>query len=634
MSEQITEEVWKRRLEQFSKLGGGLVLQGNVGDLFFCEHKLVFSDLSEVTRGILGKAGFNRILKWDPVNGLGDTPKEVIRALEESSLESKFSPGEGNAYDLDEGTQEQVENPDSADNSTSSASEYLDPRNFFQKVHDCVGFEKIEKWAFIIDLADYLFESPNARSCEDRERSGLLTKVIEKLSRFPIGCTDGPSCDCVILICENSASLPTGLTKRAKALEEISIPLPDRILRGKFLEQNYDELNVSDMPVFQTPDWQRILECLEGMSIVAIKKIVTLSRTLSEPIPYQKLINLFRYGDQKSPWEDLDRQKVTAIKESLAVRVKGQDFAIEKVSKVVQMAFVGLSGLQHSARQDTPKGTLFFVGPTGVGKTELAKALAEFLFGEESAYHRFDMSEYNHEQADQRLLGAPPGYVGYENGGQLTNALKEKPFTVLLFDEIEKAHPKILDKFLQILEDGRLTDGRGETVSFSESVIVFTSNIGASRITPEVGGGSDEEIREEFKQHVSDHFRKKLERPELLNRLGNNIVPFNFIRDKSMRIEIAEAKLSGIKNAIKEKKGLDSLVFDNEKEWLEQLAQKMEKEPSGRAITNAIGSDILDPLTDFLIEKGHDDHSLEGETLHAKWIGKESVFVFSTDQLP
>ena len=129
------------------------------------------------------------------------------------------------------------------------------------------------------------------------------------------------------------------------------------------------------MPVFQTPDWQRILECLEGMSIVAIKKIVTLSRTLSEPIPYQKLINLFRYGDQKSPWEDLDRQKVTAIKESLAVRVKGQDFAIEKVSKVVQMAFVGLSGLQHSARQDTPKGTLFFVGPTGVGKTELARLL-------------------------------------------------------------------------------------------------------------------------------------------------------------------------------------------------------------------------------------------------------------------
>ena len=98
--------------------------------------------------------------------------------------------------------------------------------------------------------------------------------------------------------------------------------------------------------------------------------------------------------------------------------------------------------------------------------------------------------------------------MGYENGGQLTNALKEKPFTVLLFDEIEKAHPKILDKFLQILEDGRLTDGRGETVSFSESVIVFTSNIGASRITPEVGGGSDDEIREEFKQHVSDHFRK------------------------------------------------------------------------------------------------------------------------------
>lgn len=135
------------------------------------------------------------------------------------------------------------------------------------------------------------------------------------------------------------------------------------------------------------------------------------------------------------------------------------------MNKILIRAYTGLSGLQHSAKARTPKGALFFVGPTGVGKTELAKSLAQFLFGDEDACIRFDMSEFNHEHADQRLVGAPPGYVGYEQGGQLTNAVKNRPFSLLLFDEIEKAHPRILDKFLQILEDGRLTDGKGETIS-------------------------------------------------------------------------------------------------------------------------------------------------------------------------
>lgn len=147
-------------------------------------------------------------------------------------------------------------------------------------------------------------------------------------------------------------------------------------------------------------------------------------------------------------------------------RVKGQDEAIKKVKSVIIRAYTGFSGLLHSTKPHKPKGILFFVGPTGVGKTELAKVTAEFLFGDEDVCIRFDMSEYSQDHSDQRLIGAPPSYVGYDEGGQLTNAVLEKPFCVLLFDEIEKAHPRILDKFLQILEDGRLTDGHGKTVNF------------------------------------------------------------------------------------------------------------------------------------------------------------------------
>ena len=137
-----------------------------------------------------------------------------------------------------------------------------------------------------------------------------------------------------------------------------------------------------------------------------------------------------------------------------------------------------VTGIGQSPRGGRPRGVAFLAGPTGVGKTELAKTITSLLFGDESAYIRFDMSEFSAEHADQRLIGAPPGYVGYDVGGELTNAIREKPFSVVLFDEIEKAHPRILDKFLQVLDDGVLTSGRGDRVYFSEAFIVFTSNLG------------------------------------------------------------------------------------------------------------------------------------------------------------
>jgi len=290
----------------------------------------------------------------------------------------------------------------------------------------------------------------------------------------------------------------------------------------------------------------------------------------------------------------------------------GQREAVEHVATMIARAWLGLAGLQHSARASSPKGTLFFVGPTGVGKTELAKATAEFLFGDESACIRFDMSEFNHEHSDQRLVGAPPGYVGFEEGGQLTNAVRKRPFSVLLFDEIEKAHGRVLDKFLQILEDGRLTDGRGETVWFGESVVIFTSNIGAADAPSASPPAADEKrspddgasdaLGDHFRSAVERHFVHDLRRPELLNRLGDNIVTFRPIHDQALRHRILDLKLRPLIEHLRTRWDVATSIDDSAKTWLVGQARKAH---GGRGLINAVERHLINPLTWFLFNHSH-----------------------------
>ena len=218
-------------------------------------------------------------------------------------------------------------------------------------------------------------------------------------------------------------------------------------------------------------------------------------------------------------------QKLIHMEERLHQRVVGQDEAIQAVANAIRRA---RAGLQDPNR---PLGSFIFLGPTGVGKTELARALAEFLFDDEHAMIRIDMSEYQEKHTVSRLIGAPPGYVGYEEAGQLTEAVRRRPYSVVLFDEIEKAHPEVLNVLLQLLDDGRLTDGKGRTVDFKNTVVIMTSNLGSAFLAELGDRGIDEGVRRQVMDALRAHFR-----PEFINRI-DEIIIFHPLNREQMKTD-------------------------------------------------------------------------------------------------
>lgn len=284
-----------------------------------------------------------------------------------------------------------------------------------------------------------------------------------------------------------------------------------------------------------------------------------------------------------------ERARYARMVEHLRRRIIGQEEAILAVSRAVKTARVGLKDPKR------PIGSFFFLGPTGVGKTELAKALAEFMFGTEEAIIALDMSEYQEENAVNRLIGAPPGYVGYEAGGQLTDQVAAAPYSVVLFDEAEKAHPRVLDVLLQIMEEGRLTDGKGRTVSFSETVIILTSNIGSQFLVDP--GLSSAFARDAAEEELKRHFR-----PEFLNRL-DDIIFFNALSDSDLR-QILDLMLKK-EQTLASGRGLKLEISDAARTWL--LKQNEHPEWGARPLRRIIQRHIREPLADWLLTEDVSD---------------------------
>jgi ATP-dependent Clp protease ATP-binding subunit ClpB len=304
-----------------------------------------------------------------------------------------------------------------------------------------------------------------------------------------------------------------------------------------------------------------------------------------------------------------EREKLLRMEETLAERVVGQDEAILSISKAVRMSRAGVSD------PNKPIGSFLFVGPTGVGKTELAKALAEFLFDSEEALIRIDMSEYQEQAKVNTLIGSARGYVGSEKGGVLTEAVRRRPYSVVLFDEAEKAHPKVFDLLLQVLDEGRLSDSQGLEVDFTNTIVIMTSNVGSRQILDMTGQLSNEEMEVQIRALLKDYLK-----PEFINRI-QDIVVFNALRLGAIR-KIVDIQLRSLGKILDEQK-LGLSLSDDAKDWLAQAGY--EPEYGARPLKRAILNHIQDPLAMLILEGEFE----EGETAEVDVDDEGEALVFT-----
>lgn len=463
--------------------------------------------------------------------------------------------------------------------------------------------------ALLIDFAARLMVRTDLPSeAEQRLFAHALVHAHRAQAR-PVGPSRTPAFNTIVWIVEREGSLPDWLTIDNPRIRSIQVAKPDRhartVLAPSLMRNMPQGVEIAGEALASLE--RELVDQTEGLHLIDMMAISQLARR--EGIPVSKVrdaVRHYKVGVTEDPWAKIPHDIISNGEDLLKRRVKGQDRAVVHVLDIVRRAVTGVGGGRRGGR---PRGVAFLAGPTGVGKTELAKAVTELLFNDESAYIRFDMSEFSAEHADQRLIGAPPGYLGYDAGGELTNAIRERPFSVVLFDEIEKAHPRILDKFLQILDDGVLTSGRGERVYFSESLILFTSNLGIYRPGPEGDRVSNvttadefETVNERVRGEIDRYFKSVINRPELLNRMGENVIVFDFIRD-DVAIAIFEGMVSATLDDLQRQNGIRVILEPSAKKALASLCLA-DLSNGGRGIRNKVEVHLVNPLARLIFDNG------------------------------
>ena len=383
---------------------------------------------------------------------------------------------------------------------------------------------------------------------------------------------------------KKSASLTEVWAKEKNQIQSVQ-KIKEEIERNRVLLNNYqkkgDLTKASEIMYGKLPELEKKLKEQDKVSVGQYK---TLNKEVGEN-EIAAVVSKWT-GIQIDKLLEGERQKVLSMEKVISTKVIGQKEAITSVSNAVRRS---KAGIQDPNR---PLGSFLFLGPTGVGKTELSKALASFLFDDQNAMIRIDMSEYMEKHSVSRLIGAPPGYVGYDQGGSLTEAVRRRPYQVILFDEVEKAHPDVFNIFLQILDDGRLTDGQGRVVDFKNTIIILTSNLGSEFIQANKSDKLDERTKEKVMEVVKKSFR-----PEFVNRL-DDIIVFDRLQKEEIK-EIVKIQVNNLKNILKDK-NLTFSITDNALEWLANKG--FDQEYGARPLKRAIQKYIQNPIANLILD--------------------------------
>jgi len=579
---------WHQELDQFIDIKSTFVMEGNVYDMQTYPARLENNEirwdlmlLDNYIYHYLKDAGYTNVVFYNHIDGFyNEFNREELEAFCGIAKQGK---------------------PSGSENSLK-----VDMCRAADIIRD-VNQNKETLNAIVLMMASrYVLSADNV---SENERDFYTKVMMAGLKKTQIKVENGFKNNLIFIVCEKSNDIPVWLYLDNPMVKNLTINEPDKATRDHFIDTQIKfftgdkEYSEEDLEKYKE-DFVELTDGFKNLELNALKLLCKKQNIAIENI--KDAIHLYKYGIKDNPWAELPPEIFEDAEEVIRKRVKGQDRAVSQVLDIIKRAATNMAGLQHSSASK-PKGILFFAGPTGTGKTELAKTIAEMLFGDENACIRFDMSEYQQGHSDQKLLGAPPGYVGYEAGGQLTNAIKEKPFSIILFDEIEKAHPSIFDKFLQILEDGRMTDGRGETVYFSECIIIFTSNLGiyeqdefgnrVPNVNPQM---TYKEISERIITSIENYFKLQLGRPEILNRIGENFVVFDYIREDVARL-ILDGQLNKIIRNLKKQKDMTLTIADEAKDYLVKAAFG-NLDNGGRGIGNIVEKNFINPLSRYLFD--------------------------------
>ncbi|GHT94205.1 chaperone [Betaproteobacteria bacterium] len=583
---------WLRDLERLLPIRSQFVVSGNIRDYFLLPLEDGASTPAPLTRCLwssLQRQGYRFLLIFDPVEGLRPYPNEpeaieLATRLFDLKLQEGFMP--------------------------MGLERLTGVMKRLTRMRDA-------RCALLIDFASRLARHPDQLSAEEHafflaaERlavhvAPIVNRSMDATSRAPANSrSDKPRFNPVLWLLNRPQDLPSWFALDNVRVASLNVALPDyetRVLAAQSyfsLFKKTETATSADKAQFA----HAFALATEGLPLTALSDAAQLAdRQGIAFTDVDDAVQCYKVGALENPWKKpYLRERIAGATEFIETRVKGQEQAVTKSVDILMRSVMGLTGAQAKSGGNRPRGVLFLAGPTGVGKTELAKTLTQLVFGDERAYIRFDMSEFAEEHTGARLLGAPPGYVGFEAGGELTNAVREKPFSVVLFDEVEKAHPRILDKFLQILEDGRLTDGRGDIAYFSETILVFTSNLGI--YTEDAGGvrmpnvqpgDAYETVEARVKGAIADYFKYHLSRPELLNRIGDNIAVFNFITPPVAE-RIFDGMLDNIARRVREEHKLELECAPEARSRLMQWCVE-DLANGGRGIGNQLESRLINPL--------------------------------------